>query len=181
MALIACPQCGHRVSPRAAACPSCGHPIAPPKKHRAQTVAGTIAGLGCGTVMLLIIGLIAWAVHEGGQIQEREKANPTCVSDYTKCADNKDVVEHHQSKDRMSMRVKCESAAEDIAKYGKPEFPFLPFSTYRVGRSYVDSGNAVLIENNAKFKNGFGASENVIATCFYDMRNDQASVTIAPK
>ena len=180
MALIACPQCGHKVSPSATACPSCGHPIAPTAAAKKQG-AQTAAGIGCGGFMLVVIGLIAWAVHEGGQIQEREKASPTCVSDYTKCSDNKDVIEHHQAKDGISMRVKCKSAAEDVAKYGTPEFPFLPFSTYRIGRSYVDSGNAVLIENNAKFKNGFGASENVIATCFYDMKTDQARVAIAPK
>jgi hypothetical protein len=177
MALFACPQCGHMVSRKAAACPECGHPIAAAKKKKAQTAAG----IGCGGIMLAIIAFIAWAINEGGKIQEREKAHPTCVSDYTKCTDNRDVVEHHQSKDGISMRVECEEAANRAARYATAEFPFLPFSSYRVGQSYIDSGTAILIENNAQFKNAFGASENVIATCYYDMKQDQARVEITTK
>jgi zinc-ribbon domain len=177
MALAACPQCGHMVSPNAAACPACGHPIAAAKKQKAQTAAG----IGCGGIMLVIIAFIAWAINEGGKIEEQEKAHPTCVSDYTKCTDNKDVVEHHQAHNGISMRVECETAAEQVAKYGKPDFPFLPFSTSRTGRSYIDSGTAILIENDAQFKNGFGASEHVVVTCYYDMKNDQARITISPK
>jgi hypothetical protein len=79
------------------------------------------------------------------------------------------------------MRVKCKEAAKRTARYGTPEFPFLPFSSYRVGQSYIDSGTAILIENNVQFKNAFGASENVIATCYYDMKQDQARVEITPK
>ena len=47
--------------------------------------------------------------------------------------------------------------------------------------SLTPGGTAVLIENNAQFKNAFGASENVIATCYYDMNNDQAKIVIFPK
>jgi hypothetical protein len=177
MALSTCPQCGHMVSPKAATCPACGHPIAAAKTQKAQTAVG----IGCGGIMLVIVAFIVWAINEGGKIQEQEKAHPTCVSDYTKCADNHDLAEHHQSKDGISMRVECEEAAKRVAKYGTPEFPFLPFSTYRVGRSYIDSGTAILVENNAQFKNGFGASENVIAKCIYDLKNDQAEIEISPK
>jgi hypothetical protein len=109
------------ISPDAVVCPSCGHPIAAAKKQKAQNAVGA----GCGGFILLFIGLIAWAIYEGGNIQEEEKAHPTCISDYTKCSDNKDVIEHHQAKDGISMRVKCETAAEDVAKYGTPEFPSL--------------------------------------------------------
>jgi hypothetical protein len=177
MVLSACPQCGHMVSPSAAACPACGHPIAAAKKQKVQR--GT--GIGCGVLMLVIIAGIAWAIHEGGNIQEREKAHPTCETDYTKCADNKDLVEHHLSKEHNYMGIECTAAGKRAAKYGTPDFPFFAFSIYRGGRSFIDSGAAILIEYNAQYKNGFGASEHVIATCFYDLKNDQASVTITPK
>jgi hypothetical protein len=174
MALSHCPQCEHLVSPNATACPGCGHPIAAVKKQTAQTAAG----IGCGTVMLVVIGLVAWAINEGGKIEEHEKVHPTCVSDYTKCTNNEDVVKNYKPKNGTYMSVKCRQAAEEVAKYGTPEFS--P-DTYRVGRSYIDSGTAVLIDNNARFQNGFGASVHVIATCFYDMKQDRAWVTIAPK
>jgi hypothetical protein len=177
MALIVCPQCQHRVSSDAVVCPSCGHPIAADTKQKAQS-AGRF---GCGTILLLVVGFIAWAVYEGGQIEEQEKANPTCVSDYTKCSDNKDVVENHHTKSGVSMKVACQVTAEDAAKYGTPKFSFLPFGSYYEGRSYIDSGTAILIENGAQFQNGFGAYEHVTATCLYDMKNDKAVVTISPQ
>jgi zinc ribbon protein len=177
MALSACPQCGHMVSPSAAACPACGHPIAATKKQKAQTVAG----IGCGCVMVAVIAFFAWAINEGHNIEDQEKAHPTCVSDYKKCTDNKDVVEHHQSRTGISMTIECKAAAEQAAKYGTPELPFFAFGMYRSGRSYIDSGIAVLVENDAQFKNGFGASEHVIATCFYDLAQNQARVTLIPK
>lgn len=90
MNLSPCVQCGHMVSPKAAACPSCGHPIAAAKKEQAKRNAG----MGCGIIMLVIVGGFTWIVHEGGKLVERDKAqeaaNPTCISDYTKCVDNKD-------------------------------------------------------------------------------------------
>jgi hypothetical protein len=142
------------ISPKAPTCPVCGHPIAAAKQQKKQTAAG----IGCGGIMLVIIAFVAYAVHEGGKIQEQEKAHPTCVSDYTKCSDNKDAIENHRSKDGISMQVECEHAAKQTARYGTPEFPYLPFGAYYIGRSYIDSGTAVLVENNAQFKNSFGAT-----------------------
>jgi hypothetical protein len=176
MKLVKCKACGHDVSSKAEACPNCGHPIAAARKAKAQTTGG----LGCGVIMLAVIGFIAYAINEGSKIEDQEAAHPTCVSDYTKCSDNKDVIEHHNSKDHILMAVMCEEAAKVSARYGTPELPFLPFGTYHNGRSYIDSGTAILIEKNAQFKNGFGAAEHVTATCFYDLKKDEARITISP-
>jgi len=136
---------------------------------------------GCLLLLLIVGGFLVYAVQEGGKLQEKEKARPTCVSDYTKCTDNEDVVEHHESKDHIAMNVMCKQAAKDAAKYGTPELPFIAFGTYYGGRSYVNNGVAILVEKDAKFQNAFGAMQHVVATCLYDMKQDQAKVTISAK
>lgn len=175
MKLEKCKACGHDVSSKAEACPNCGHPIAAAKRAK----AGNAGGLGCGVIMLAVIGFIAYAINEGQKIEEQEAANPTCVSDYKRCADNKDVVQHHNSKEHISLAVECEEAAKQAARYGTPEFSFLPFGTYYTGRSYVERGVAILIDKDAQYKNGFGAAEHVTATCLYDLKSDEARVTIS--
>lgn len=52
MALIACRECGNRISPKAAACPSCGAP-----QKRKRSVVST--GCGCLLVGCLLVGLFA--------------------------------------------------------------------------------------------------------------------------
>jgi hypothetical protein len=169
MNLIKCEACGHDVSPAAAACANCGHPL--PKQKR----------LGCAIAafVVVIIGIvtITIATHYGEENQRQEKANPTCRSDYLKCTDNKDMVEHH-SPNSISLAVLCKLAAQDTAKYGSPTFPFVPFGTYYSGRSYLDSGTATLIEKDASFKNGFGADERVSVICRYDLKADKAAIEI---
>ena len=176
MALVDCPQCGHKISPSAIACPSCGHGIAAGRKKSADANVA----VGCGVVSLGVFGFMFWAMSEGGKIQDAEKTNPTCVSDYTKCSDNKEVIERHHSKDGVSLSVECKMKAQDSAKYGA-ELPWVSFGSYFLGSSYKNTGTAILIENDARFKNAFGAAEAVIAKCFYDLKSDQAAIEIVPK
>lgn len=175
MKLQKCEACGHNVSSQANACPNCGHPIAAAKKAK----AGAAGGAGCAVVLLAIAAVIAYAIMEGSNIQKEEAAHPTCVSDYKKCSDNKELIERHESGDHFRLSIECKSAAEKMAKYGAPELPFFSFGSYYAGRSYIDNGTAILIEKNAKFKNGFGATENVTATCFYDLKANAARVTVS--
>jgi hypothetical protein len=176
MNLIKCEACGHDVSPAAAACPNCGHPVS--KVSVARPNKGKSLGAGCGGLFVIgIVGFFAYVIYAGSAIHEREKVNPTCVSNFQKCQDNTDLVEHH-SRDGISLAVLCKSAAQDTAKYGSPTFPFVPFGTYYSGRSYLDSGTATLIEKSATFKNGFGADERVSVICRYDLKADKAAIEI---
>lgn len=176
MALTKCPKCQNSISPKAEYCPSCGHPIVAANREIAQKVAG----FGCCGIMIGLLGLIIFAAAEGSNIEDQEKAHPTCVSDYTKCKDNADLLNHHESKDGIHLSIKCKEAAEDIAEYGTPEFPWIPFDSYHPGRSYIDGGEAVLIERDAQYKNAFNADVHVTAICHYDLRTDTASVTLVP-
>jgi hypothetical protein len=165
------------VSPEADACPSCGHPLAAKKKENAKKAGG----IGCGFILLLFVGLFMYMVSEGGKIREAEKANPTCVSDYTKCKDNHDVIEHHESKNNIRLSIECGSAAKHAAKYGEPNIPFMGFGRYFSGNFYVRDGKAILMEDDATFKNGFGADVHVTLRCEYDLKNEIAEVAVSPK
>ncbi len=188
MALIPCIQCGHKISPQAAACPQCGHPISvtPPPipktaiSSEARKPQSAVA-IGCGIVLLALAVLVIWAANEGRNLMEAEKANPTCVSDYAKCADNEELVNKHQSRDHVSISIECAQEAKKIARYGTPELPFLAFHRYSTGRAFIDSGTATLIEPDASYKNGFNASQNVTAICTYNLREDRTSIELIPK
>jgi predicted RNA-binding Zn-ribbon protein involved in translation (DUF1610 family) len=180
MKLEKCAACGHDVSSQAQACPNCGHPIALAAETKARAKAQNRSSLGCGVVVLAVVGFFAYAINEGSKIEDQEKIHPTCVSDYTKCTDNKDVIDKHRNKNNIQMNIICKNTANDVAKYGTPDLPFFAFGTYYTGRSYVDSGTAILIEKDAQFKNVFGSAEHVTATCFYDLKNDEARVSITP-
>jgi hypothetical protein len=78
-------------------------------------------------------------------------------------------------------RCLCKSAAESSAKFGTPSFSWPGFGSFYVGRAYVDSGTAILIDSGAQFANGFGAMQNVTAKCYYDLNADLATIEIIPR
>jgi hypothetical protein len=158
-------------------CPSCGHPIAGPNFRAARGCAG----IGCGTVAVIFGAFFVWAIAEGNKDTEAENAHPTCISDYRLCADNADVINHYRPKNGYSMNAACQSAAESTAKFGTPTFPWLSFGGFYGGRSYIEGGTAILVEDDAKFANGFGAMMNVIVKCSYDLATNRATVEIDPK
>src|SRR5690242_15818053 len=118
MALIKCPECAKDVSDAAAACPHCGHPIrqAPPTpaiataapERSATTKPSSGAGKGC----LTMIGTIAALLIFGGIV--KNSSLTACSSDWTKCADNEDLVDHYS--DWYRVRSACQRAAEQDAR-----------------------------------------------------------------
>jgi hypothetical protein len=60
-----------------------------------------------------------------------------------------------------------------MAKYGTPDwgkgwFSGFPFTSYLPGDSAAETGKMTLIDNKAKFQNGFGAMVHVRVSCVYD-------------
>jgi hypothetical protein len=94
--------------------------------------------------------------------------NDSCRSDWTKCADNEQLA--NQYSDWSLVKVRCERAANDKAKYGSPEWPWIPFGTFHRGNNYITTGIAVAIEPDAQFSNGFGAKVHSRVICTYDLR-----------
>jgi hypothetical protein len=180
MPLIECPECRGSVSDKAASCPHCGHPVA--GYGPSDLATGKLTpkkGRGCaGIVILLIIafvGLVAIANRES----EREKANPSCKSDWHLCRDNADLVNNFG--DITLAHAYCEVESKRVAKYGTPKFPSFAFSTFYKGDAYVKTGIATLIEKDAQFSNAFGAMVHSTVTCRYDLNKKEVlDESIAP-
>jgi hypothetical protein len=114
------------------------------------------------------------------QRREQEAAENACRNDWSKCADNGEVVNKYS--DWTMVRVRCQREANEQARYGDPEWPWLSFGTYLKGTDYVKTGLAVAIEKDAKFQNGFGAKVHSEVICRYDLRSQKViSVSIAPR
>jgi hypothetical protein len=154
------------LSPNATVCSSCGLRLA------ALRTEADKAKAGCGCISLVLFGGF---VFFGLIVHMVEKLHPSCVSDFMKCADNEDIVKNHRSKDGADISIECEWQAKNIARFGEP---VATFNTFYKGRSYLESGVALLIDKDAKFKNGFGVTHNVRATCLYDLKLDVATVSI---
>jgi hypothetical protein len=125
-------------------------------------------------IVLFVIIVSVVSVNSGNQTP-----NPTtppklttqedsCRSDWTKCDDNEQLVNHYS--DWSHVKVDCKQAANDRAKYGNPNWPWFPFGTFVTGKNYVTSGIAVAVEPDAQFSNGFGGMVHSRITCTYDLR-----------
>ena len=79
------------------------------------------------------------------------------------------------------MQFACKRGANDLAKYGTPEWPWLAFSSFYKGTSY-SSGIVTVVEPDAKFSNAFGAMVRSEVVCEYDLKNQKVTnVTIRPR
>lgn len=163
MGLKACRECGAQVSTEANVCPHCG--------VRDPTSAATLqAQKGClGVFAVAVLLAVAGAVFGSSDGPK----NSACTSDWTKCADNAELVNHYSK--WSSVQVDCQQAANEQARYGTPDWPWLSFGRFYKGDNYIKSGIAVAIEQDAKFQNGFGAMVHVTVYCTYDLRNQRVT------
>src|SRR5262249_54780087 len=93
---------------------------------------------------------------------------PSYKTDCAHCGDNADLVNHYER--WINIQVECKLEAERQARYGTPTWPWLAFSGFVKGKSYITSGKAVAVENDARFQNGFGAMVHSTVVCTYDLR-----------
>jgi hypothetical protein len=104
------------------------------------------------------------------QFAQYTSQKAACAGDWRKCSDNEQMV--NQWSGWTKVQVACENAANDKAKYGDPEWSWLPFSTFQKGKDYVETGNAIAIEKDAKFPNQFNAKVRVQVMCFYNLKSE---------
>jgi predicted nucleic acid-binding Zn ribbon protein len=176
MPLIKCPACGKDVSTQAAACPSCGHPLAKSDANKPQNKS-RLGGLLAILLIVIAVAVVLNLANQPGSTTNVQ--NDSCRSDWTKCADNEQLV--NQYSDWSLVQVRCKRAANDRAKYGSPDWPWLAFGSFYKGNNYVTAGIAVAIEPDAQFSNGFGAMVHSRVTCTYDLRaNRVTDVQISP-
>jgi hypothetical protein len=180
MALINCAECGREVSDKAESCPHCGAPV---KLSIAQSrTPPPTRGFGLGRMFIIVLIALAIALAYSNKSSSPE-ATPqlqTCRSDWTKCADNAELVKNYS--DWTHIQASCQVEAADQAKYGTPEWPWLSFSSFYKGDNYIHTGIAIAIEPNAQFQNGFGAKVHSQVVCAYDLRAKRVtSVVISPR
>jgi hypothetical protein len=102
------------------------------------------------------------------QYSKYKSQRDACRENWYSCADNAQLANEWSGWSKVA--VSCERSAEDLAKYGDPEWPWLAFSHFRGGEDYAKTGKVVAIEPDAKFKNGFNASVRVRVVCYYDLK-----------
>jgi hypothetical protein len=114
------------------------------------------------------------AISKGMNAEQYKQYNAqksACRDDWRRCADNAQLVNDWSGWTKV--QVDCKLAANDKARFGDPEWPWLPFGSFYKGRDYIDKGKAVAVETDAKFQNGFGAKMRVRVTCFYNLVSAQ--------
>ena len=180
MPLVQCPTCGKEISDKAVSCPNCGHPMVEPTPVGAAVPPNPVKktnafGIGC----LAVIAFIVVISFIGSLGKNTTSEATSCRSDWTLCTDNADMANNYSG--WSDAKFACKSAADNQARYGTPEWPWLAFSTFLKGGNYKTSGVATLIEPDAKFSNGFGAMVHSEVLCRYDLRAKKAlDVTVVP-
>lgn len=129
---------------------------------------------------LIGVGLIV-AVGEILQALPRQPSPPppppTCKTDWSKCTDNRDLMDNNKAMGDASYQ--CKVAAAELARYGTPEFSRVPFSTFYIGSDYITTGIAKLVDKGARFQNGFGAMQHMRVTCTFDLRENKVTDVFA--
>ena len=172
MALVACPQCGEQVRSDAPICPQCEGrgPAAETLLTKPDSTARWFAYSTLGIAALVALALFAHSFVSPKDVSTPPK-NELCESDWTKCADNAEIVRSYKA--WLDVQVACRIAAIETAKYGTPTWPFVPFQGFTEGKTYVESGLVVAIEPEAKFPNATGAMVRSRVACTYDLRTQR--------
>jgi DNA-directed RNA polymerase subunit RPC12/RpoP len=182
MALVRCVECGKEVSTQAATCPHCGHSIAAAEEEKDKGSAVLKVGtLGCAVfIALFMIGAVLLGTYEEDEgRREQEKANPTCETNWRKCSDNADLINHYGGV--IGAQVDCRMEAEKRARFGSPKWPPVPFGSFYEGVQDTKTGMAILIEPDARFENAFGVMVRSTVVCAYNLnRKEVVSVSITP-
>ena len=125
---------------------------------------------------LIAFGIVGFIIFAGMTLVEkdraREQANPTCKSDWSKCNDNEDLANHWEG--FSGTQVDCKFATDARAKYDTPKYASgYPgyFSRFQPGNSASQTGKILVIDNDVKMQNGFGAWARTQVYCEYDLRN----------
>ena len=189
-AAVVCRYCGHEFGDSNATAPTRELPSSPgvqPCKKCGKVFAANFktcphckssVGKGCLIVVVIIVALSLLASvfssddkpstnNASSSSPSSASDNDSCRSNWAKCQDNTDLVEHYSR--WVDIEVACKMEANRRAKYGNPEWPWIPFGTYYKGDTYIKSGTAIAIEKDAQFQNRFGAMVHSTVTCSYDL------------
>lgn len=100
-----------------------------------------------------------------------------CKEDFRKCKNNTDVADVNVSV-HIEGKSACKAAAEKAAQWDVDWGGMLEpnFGSYITGTSARDEGYVTLIDEVAKYQNGFGAWRRATTTCMYTVDTKQALI-----
>jgi hypothetical protein len=100
-----------------------------------------------------------------------------CKANYRDCKNNTDVADINVSV-QIDGKVACKRAAEEAANWDVDWGGWLDpnFGSYITGTSARDEGYVTLIDDVAKYQNGFGAWRRATTRCMYMIDNKQALI-----
>lgn len=96
-----------------------------------------------------------------------------CKKDWKQCEDNAMLINEYSG--MYKVKAGCQVEANSRAKYGKPDWSWVPFGTYYKGKNYVDTGLVEVVDNTVKFQNGFGAMKKSRVSCVYDLKSNRVT------
>ena len=94
-----------------------------------------------------------------------------CKKDWKQCVDNAMLINEYSG--MYKVKAACQVEANSRAKYGKPDWSWVPFGTYYKGKRYIDTGVVEVVDNTVKFQNGFGAMKRSTVNCKYDLNSNK--------
>lgn len=143
---------------------------------------------GIVTIVALsaITAVVAYASSDKSPVSSKTPARtesasapvtPSCKNNWMYCQDNEDMVENYFPLQGKAV-ADCEWEAKKLANFGSPQFNWLSFQGYARGDDYKKLGKALLIDDDVKFQNGFGAYQRTKIYCVYNLRTSKVeSVT----
>ena len=139
----------------------------PPPAKKFRLHWGRVAG-----VLLAVYALHAITTQSTTQSTPTEseadrKLEAACASDWRKCQDAIQLTFYWNG--RAGAKHRCRDAANSMAKYGEPKWPY-PYFDNIFPNENISGGTYTLIENDAQFQNGFGAYAHTQLICKYDLK-----------
>ena len=96
-----------------------------------------------------------------------------CKKDWKQCVDNAMLINEYSG--MYKVKAGCKVEANSRAKYGKPDWSWVPFGIYYKGKNYVDTGFVEVVDNTVKFQNRFGAMKKSRVSCVYDLKSNRVT------
>jgi hypothetical protein len=125
---------------------------------------------GFALIGIVVYALLAMGSSDSDSGESTQSSSDPCTSDWRKCDNNSDLINNYDG--MIDAKTDCQLAAEERAKYGEPEWPWVSFGKYKSGEDYVKTGEVLIIEDDAKFENGFGAMRKTTVVCRYDLKRN---------
>lgn len=121
-----------------------------------------VACIGAGLALS-----VWWMAAEPAGTSAAEDADAACRKDYKACTSQEQLVDIYSG--LTDARTSCKRAARQLARYGDVDLPFDAFGSYFPYEKSIQSGKISLLEDGARYQNGFGAMQHVQLKCYYDL------------